>query len=315
MYVVAHPLTLSVCAVYPAVQLSTALREWTSLLLLHYCVYAPNDARSLHFTPSAFSMPSFNSHSASFLQPFTQAKCPNPNSCLLGTNVNNAISPFIFPPAFSSFRLPLNPLLQEIVTTRPNFYRSIYAGEDPILLQDSIHNPHSALISQATPNSPLLQQYPWVGLTPPFITHLRTVFNRSQLFAAEACMYSPTQQQPSPRPVSHFTLIQGPPGTGKTKTLLMILNVMQNQLFDAYYERLRGFVNGVVFGGKSGRWREVTHRNAFFSSLEELNKARIQMKEKLTRPRLLVCTPSNAAVNTIVDGIMKDGFVDNTGKK
>lgn len=128
-------------------------------------------------------------------------------------------------------------------------------------------------------------------------------------------MYSPAQQQPSPRPVSHFTLIQGPPGTGKTKTLLMILNVMQNQLFDAYYERLRGFVNGVVFGGKSGRWREVTHRNAFFSSLEELNKARIQMKEKLTRPRLLVCTPSNAAVNTIVDGIMKEGFVDNTGKK
>ncbi|OAO17990.1 tRNA splicing endonuclease [Blastocystis sp. ATCC 50177/Nand II] len=126
-----------------------------------------------------------------------------------------------------------------------------------------------------------------------------------QLFAAEACMYSPAQQQPSPRPVSHFTLIQGPPGTGKTKTLLMILNVMQNQLFDAYYERLRGFVNGVVFGGK----------NAFFSSLEELNKARIQMKEKLTRPRLLVCTPSNAAVNTIVDGIMKEGFVDNTGKK
>lgn len=128
-------------------------------------------------------------------------------------------------------------------------------------------------------------------------------------------MYNTIQQEPSSQQVSHFTLIQGPPGTGKTKTLLMILNVMQNQLFDAYYERLRGFVNGVVFGGKCGRWREMMCRNAFFSSLEELNKARIQMKEKLTRPRLLVCTPSNAAVNTIVDGIMRDGFVDNTGKK
>lgn len=56
-------------------------------------------------------------------------------------------------------------------------------------------------------------------------------------------------------------------------------------------------------------------RNAFFSSLEEVNRARIQMKEKLVKPRILVCTPSNAAVNAVVDGIMQQGFVDNSGNR
>ena len=53
------------------------------------------------------------------------------------------------------------------------------------------------------------------------------------------------------------------------------------------------------------------NRRGFFANLDEINKARIQMKEKLTRPRILVCTPSNAAVNTIIDNIMEKGFIDN----
>lgn len=39
------------------------------------------------------------------------------------------------------------------------------------------------------------------------------------------------------------------------------------------------------------------------------------MKEKLVKPRILVCTPSNAAVNAVVDGIMQQGFVDNAGNR
>lgn len=299
-------------------QLSTSLREWTSLLLLHYCVYPPEDTRSLHYSPSSLAMPSFNSKEPSplsVLQEFSQPKWSNPNESLRGKNVNNAISPSMYPSSFAAFKLPLNPLLQEIITTRPHYYRSIYAGEDPSLLQNSVTNPESTLVSQATPQSPLLQQYPWSGISPVFITHLRNEFNRSQLFAAEACLYDTFHQPPSPHPVSHFTLIQGPPGTGKTKSLVMILNVMQNQQFDAYYERIRGFVNQVVFGTK-WRWCDhMTQRNVFFSSLEELNDARVQMKEKLTRPRILVCAPSNAAVNTIIDSIISNGFTDNAGKK
>ena len=59
----------------------------------------------------------------------------------------------------------------------------------------------------------------------------------------------------------------------------------------------------------------MASRNAFFSSLDEVNRARIQMKEKLVKPRILVCTPSNAAVNAVVDGIMQQGFVDNGGNR
>ena len=46
-----------------------------------------------------------------------------------------------------------------------------------------------------------------------------------------------------------------------------------------------------------------------------MNRARIQMKEKLVKPRILVCTPSNAAVNAVVDGIMQQGFIDNSGNR
>lgn len=103
--------------------------------------------------------------------------------------------------------------------------------------------------------------------------------------------------------MSNFTLVQGPPGTGKTRTLLTLLNVLQNQQFDLYYETLRRFVNDVLFSSK----------NDFFSSIDRLNQARVQMKEKFVKPRILVCTPSNAAVNTIIDGIIADGFIDNAG--
>ena len=56
-------------------------------------------------------------------------------------------------------------------------------------------------------------------------------------------------------------------------------------------------------------------RKEFVNSLDDINKARIQMKEKLVKPRILVCTPSNAAVNTIIDNIILQGFIDNSGKK
>ena len=56
-------------------------------------------------------------------------------------------------------------------------------------------------------------------------------------------------------------------------------------------------------------------RKGFVNSLDDINKARIQMKEKLVKPRILVCTPSNAAVNTIIDNIILQGFIDNSGKK
>ena len=164
--------------------------------------------------------------------------------------MNHVFGASVYPSAFSSFRLPLNPLLSEIVSIRPGLYRSIYAGEDTALLQDAAQNANSAFCTPVSPQSPLAGQFAWEGCTPPFIDYLRNHFNRSQLFAVEASLYRTVAQQPSARPASHFTLIQGPPGTGKTRTLRMLLNVLLNQQFDAYYEQLRGFVNQIIAGNK-----------------------------------------------------------------
>ena len=365
------------------VQLSTAMREWTSLLLLHYCVYDPlTDKRSLRWNPpiqdspiittrpppssdtlrkqlssswsagqsssSSSASPTYTSTSNSFesidvitstssyspsssssiasTTPLTstkqskakQSKQPigfiqqfiaeiRTNTCarLINRTVNDRFLSDIYPPEFNSFRLPLNPLLSEIVYTTPNRYRNIYAGEDMNLVNDMNQNPNSLLVSGTSPQSPLQGQFPWASCSPVFVDHLRTHFNRSQLFAIEASLYLTQKQTPSARPVSGLTLIQGPPGTGKTRTLLTLLNVLQNQQFNLYYEQLRQYVNNILFAKKT----------TFLISLDSLNKARIQMKETLKRPRILVCTPSNAAVNTIIDGIMMNGFIDNSGKR
>lgn len=156
----------------------------------------------------------------------------------------------IYPPAYTNFRLPLNSLLREVILIRSSNYRYIYAGENPSFLNDMHQNPHSYYISGTSPQSPLADQFPWAGCTPDFISYLRDNYNRSQLFAVEACLYRTEQQLPSSWPVSGFTLIQGPPGTGKTRTLLMLLNVLQNQQFDRYYEQLRRFINDIIFTTK-----------------------------------------------------------------
>ena len=217
--------------------------------------------------------------------------------------MNDDLLPAIYPPEFASFRLPVNPLLLEVVSTRPGFYRCVYAGEDASILHDMMNNPDSQFLASNSPAPPLADQQPWARCSPAFVAHLREKFNRSQLFAMEAALYRTVALPRGAHPVSNFTLVQGPPGTGKTRTLLTLLNVLQNQQFDLYYETLRRFVNDVLFSSK----------NDFFSSIDRLNQARVQMKEKFVKPRILVCTPSNAAVNTIIDGIIADGFIDNAG--
>lgn len=246
------------CSVYPLVQLSTTLREWVSLLLLHYCVYDESDRRSLHWngelstnslyitTPSKTS----NTPAGRFITQFRSQTIPNPSFVFINKTVNDDFFQSVYPEVFANFRLPLNPLLKELVMINPMNYRYVYSGENPSFLHDIATNPASYYVNGTSPSSPLAGQFPWIGCTPDFITYLRENYNRSQLFAVESCLYQTDRQAPSTRPVSSFSLIQGPPGTGKTRTLLMLLNVLQNQQFDRYYEQLRSFINQVVFTTK-----------------------------------------------------------------
>ena len=120
--------------------------------------------------------------------------------------MNEDFLQFIYPTEFADYRLPLNPLLEEVVNIRPGLYRCVYAGEDPSFLQDMNNNPDSIYVNGTSPGSPLTGQIPWSCCSPIFITHLRDTYNRSQLFAIESALYNTKSL-----PVSHFTLIQGPP--------------------------------------------------------------------------------------------------------
>jgi senataxin len=89
-----------------------------------------------------------------------------------------------------------------------------------------------------------------------------------------------------------FTLIKGPPGTGKTTTLVNILNALHIRQFNKYYDEVRKLV-ALPTGSRSAALEmALTHK-----------------------PRLLVCAPSNAAVDNVIMKIMEDGFIDGSGQR
>ena len=80
--------------------------------------------------------------------------------------------------------------------------------------------------------------------------------------------------------------------SGKTTTLVAILNSLHIRQYNKYYEEVRR-----IAAMQSG------NRQA---ALDVARKA---------KPRLLVCAPSNAAIDNIILKIMEDGFVDGSGQR
>lgn len=117
-----------------------------------------------------------------------------------------------------------------------------------------------------------------------FIDYARRKFNASQLaaIAASANEYGE----------GGFTCIKGPPGTGKTTTLVAVLNSLHIRQYNKYYEEVR--------------------RIAALPTGTRVNALEMARRAK---PRLLVCAPSNAAVDNICLKIMEDGFIDGQGQR
>ncbi|KAJ8612828.1 hypothetical protein CTAYLR_002058 [Chrysophaeum taylorii] len=129
--------------------------------------------------------------------------------------------------------------------------------------------------------------------------------NRSQV-AAIAASAAPFCSSNDEEPA--FTLIKGPPGTGKTATTAKVLNAIHVRQFQEYYGAVRRAAEaGEVSssGGAVARLLETT------ASDPETWLARLRE----ARPRILVCAPSNVAVDNVVERLVRDdAFVGGNGK-
>lgn len=135
-----------------------------------------------------------------------------------------------------------------------------------------------------------------------------------------------------------FSVIQGPPGTGKTRTLISLLNVIHMTQYQEYYEgllasfaSLHGTGSQVQSDPKedtsSAESRNVGPEKGsdggFLSSMllamsrtfSMVSESKlVPMSKRARRPRLLICAPSNSAVDEILTRLTSCRFVDGQGR-
>lgn len=85
-----------------------------------------------------------------------------------------------------------------------------------------------------------------------------------------------------------------PTGTGKTTTLCALLNALHIRQMNQYFQEVKVLAESLD---------AVVGKRAALSLANAAKK----------RPRILVCAPSNAAVDNVLLKIMEDGFVDGNG--
>lgn len=128
-----------------------------------------------------------------------------------------------------------------------------------------------------------------------------------------------------------FAVIQGPPGTGKTRTLIALLNVIHMTQYQKYYEGLLASLDDVHKSVTKKRpdMKQLSpiDRNGEGSLLQSMMSAMNRTMEtalvdakpatltsRIRRPRLLVCAPSNSAVDEVVTRLMTWRFYDGRGR-
>lgn len=116
-----------------------------------------------------------------------------------------------------------------------------------------------------------------------------------------------TSSHPTPLP---FVLIQGPPGTGKTHTVRGVLNVWHLVAYQTYFASLMHLALGKTAGGSSAQ----TQLPLGIDLLVNGQGGGVGIAAAAPRPRILVCTPSNAACDELMSRVMSLGFCDGRGE-
>lgn len=178
--------------------------------------------------------------------------------------------------------------------------KSLDEGMRHVILDPSSYSPPESLVPPS-----LIDRF----FLPGFVHKFRPMFNDSQ-YSAIACVLTQMNLDIFPRgntfPLNSsesgipqpFTLIQGPPGTGKTHTIWGMLNVIYLLLkkqwvtslvdhLDAEYSR----VDCLLKGAKSFAWLPLPQG-----------------------PKILVCAPSNTAVDGILIKVHEKKFVSEDGR-
>lgn len=216
-------------------------------------------------------------------------------------------------------QIKTSPLLPSLL--RPNI-QALRTVEDA----KSVHKPHeSTKDRKLAPDTPDAQPPKYRNeLVFTNVVSKKTGLNTSQ---TRAIMHACTCQ-------TGFSVIQGPPGTGKTRTLIALLNVIHMTQYHEYYEDLLASLDPIPEREDPSEVINVDKKlsipekgaeaSLLHSMMVSMNKTVATASDakqsgrvvrRARRPRLLICAPSNSAVDEVLTRLTRTKFVDGQGRE
>lgn len=157
----------------------------------------------------------------------------------------------------------------------------------------------------------------------PLWTTLCQLYNPPQLRAIAAVCLSPppdlTISNMTPIPVSvaesPITLLQGPPGTGKTRTIIAMVAVILAGGLPRRPGKAGKLVQVGASLGTSNSLKPNSSSNASTSSTSIGGNTTSASTSNSNRVRVLVCAPSNTAVDELVQRLLIQGVLGREGER
>lgn len=165
------------------------------------------------------------------------------------------------------------------LTTALREFDALSAIDHMPLQEELLYGIASAVERDYSPVSPL---------PPALLESLGERLNFAQLEVIDAVCS--TERRVKPR----IVLVRGPPGSGKTMTLNSILNAIHVQQFNAYYDSLTAALKAGRFTNNERSWLDLA---------------------QVAKPRIIVCAPSNVAVDNVILRILSERFHDGGGNE